>query len=72
MRPPYGKAYENRRRYASFIATTNNHQPLTDPSGSRRFICIEVSDGKSIDFLRPMDYQKVYAHLKYEISNGDA
>lgn len=71
MRPPYGKAYENRRRYASFIATTNNHQPLTDPSGSRRFICIEVSDGKSIDFLTPIDYQKVYAQLKYEISNGD-
>ena len=45
MRPPYGKAYEQRRRYASFIATTNNLRPLPDDkSGSRRFICIVVKE----------------------------
>ena len=27
MRPPYGKAYEQRKRYASFIATTNKTFP---------------------------------------------
>ena len=45
MRPPYGKAYEQRKRYASFIATTNNLRPLPDDkSGSRRFICIVVKE----------------------------
>ncbi|MBP7359902.1 MAG: hypothetical protein KA955_11270 [Prevotella sp.] len=71
IRPPYGKAYENRRRYASFIGTTNNHQPLTDPSGSRRFICVEIVDGESIDFRTHIDYEQVYAQLKYEINDGD-
>ena len=31
------------RRYASFIGTSNQKDLLTDPSGSRRFICIEVT-----------------------------
>jgi predicted P-loop ATPase len=31
------------RRYASFIATSNQKDLLTDPTGSRRFICIEVN-----------------------------
>ena len=31
------------RRYASFIGTSNQKDLLSDPSGSRRFICIEVT-----------------------------
>ena len=40
FRPPYGKVMEERQRFASFIATTNNRRPLVDPTGSRRFICV--------------------------------
>ena len=70
MRPPYGKAYEQRRRYASFIATTNNVRPLPDDkSGSRRFVCILV-DG-TIDTYSPIDYPQVYAQLQAEIARGD-
>ena len=70
MRPPYGKAYEQRRRYASFIATTNNLRPLpNDKSGSRRFVCIVVEE--KIDFLTPVDYPQLYAQLVAEISRGD-
>ena len=29
-------------RIASFIATSNSHELLSDPSGSRRFLCVEV------------------------------
>jgi predicted P-loop ATPase len=49
-RPPYGKAYSEHRRFASFIGTTNEMMPLTDPSGGRRFVCVMVKD--DIDFLR--------------------
>ena len=67
MRPPYGKAYEQRRRYASFIATTNNLRPLPDDkSGSRRFVCIVVEN--QIDTLTPIDYPQLYAQLEYEVS----
>ncbi len=70
MRPPYGKAYEQRRRYASFIATTNNLRPLPDDkSGSRRFVCIVVDN--QIDFLTPVDYPQLYAQLVAEIARGD-
>jgi len=70
MRPPYGKAYEQRRRYASFIATTNNSRPLPDDkTGSRRFVCIMVEG--LIDTFSPVDYPQVYAQLKAEIDSGN-
>ena len=30
------------QRNASFIATTNTSRPLTDPTGSRRYLCCPV------------------------------
>ena len=70
MRPPYGKAYEQRRRYASFIATTNNLRPLPDDkSGSRRFVCVVVE--QQIDTLTPIEYPQLYAQLVAEIARGD-
>ena len=68
-RPPYGKAYTSNRRYASFIGTTNEQSPLTDPSGSRRFVCCLV-DG-DIDFLSPVQHDQLYAQLMQEIGDGE-
>ena len=68
-RPPYGKAYTSNRRYASFIGTTNDQAPLTDPSGSRRFVCVAV-DG-DIDFLSPVQHDQLYAQLLQEIRHGE-
>ena len=68
-RPPYGKAYSSHRRYASFIGTTNEQTPLTDPSGSRRFICVLV-DG-DIDFQTPVYHDQLYAQLLQEIQDGE-
>ena len=68
-RPPYGKAYTSNRRYASFIGTTNDQTPLTDPSGSRRFVCVAV-DG-DIDFLSPVQHDQLYAQLLQEIRQGE-
>ena len=67
-RPPYGKAYSQHRRYASFIGTTNETQPLSDPTGSRRFICTLITG--DIDFQTPVDHPQLYAQLKAEISQG--
>ena len=68
-RPPYGTAYSAHRRYASFIGTTNAQLPLTDPSGSRRFICVNVEG--NIDFETPLNYQQLYAQLRQEINDGE-
>ena len=68
FRPPYGKAYKQYRRYTSFIGTTNQPKPLTDPTGSRRFVCVEITD--LIDFSDTLNHRQFYAQLKQEIANG--
>lgn len=68
-RPPYGKAYTTNRRYASFIGTTNEQTPLTDPSGSRRFLCVFI-DG-DIDFETPVQHDQLFAQLMDEIRQGE-
>ena len=68
FRPPYGKAYKQYRRYASFIGTTNQPKPLTDPTGSRRFVCVEVTD--MINFSDDLEHYQIYAQLKAEIEQG--
>ncbi len=67
-RKAYSSVMERHQRYASFIATTNDTQPLTDPSGSRRFLCIETCG--SIDLQRPINYQQLYAQAMEEIADG--
>ena len=68
FRPPYGKTYKQYRRYASFIGTTNQLKPLTDPTGSRRFVCVEITD--MINFDDTLDHRQLYAQLKQEIADG--
>lgn len=70
MRPPYGKAYVSRRRFASFIATTNKSRPLIDKTGSRRFACIQILPGQSIDTTTPIEYDQLYAQLYKEVFSG--
>ena len=68
FRPPYGKAIKQYRRYASFIGTTNHLKPLTDPTGSRRFVCAEITG--LIDFDDTLDHRQLYAQLKQEVADG--
>ena len=55
-------------RMATFIATSNSHDLLTDPTGSRRFICIDVEG--EID-RTPINYLQYYAQLKAEVLRGE-
>ena len=66
-RPIYGCAQEDRPRFASFVATTNNPHPLTDPTGSRRYICLQIPDGQYIDNTGEIDYGQLYAQVVYEL-----
>ena len=69
IRDSYQTANRNLRRYATFIATSNNFNILTDPTGSRRFICIEVTD--TIDYIQPIDYEQLYAQAMEALANGE-
>jgi len=67
FRPPYGKTMEERQRFASFIATTNNRRPLVDPTGSRRFVCVYADE---IDNTGTIPHEQLYAQLYAELQQG--
>ena len=69
LRKPYGTAIQEIRRYASFIGTSNQKTLLTDPSGSRRFICIEVTG--PINTNVTINYRQLYAQAMTAISQGE-
>ena len=56
-------------RMASFIATTNEQEPLCDPTGSRRYICCEVEG--IIDTDTPVPHQQMYAQAVTELRRGE-
>jgi predicted P-loop ATPase len=66
-RPIFGRAQADRPRYASFVATTNNPHPLTDVTGSRRYICLTIPDGQLIDNTGDIDYRQLYAQVLHEL-----
>ena len=66
-RPIYGCAQEDRLRFASFVASTNNHHPLTDATGSRRYICLKMTRGQFIDNTGEINYDQLYAQVIYEL-----
>ncbi len=68
VRRLYSNTITEVRRYASFIATSNQHDILTDPTGSRRFICVETEG--EIDVNTPIDHAQLYAQAKAEIALG--
>jgi predicted P-loop ATPase len=63
----YGKTIDERMRFASFIATTNNRHPLVDKTGSRRFLTIEIPNGEVINNNDEIKYEQLYAQLLYEV-----
>lgn len=69
LRKPYGTAIRAMRRYASFIGTSNQKDLLTDPTGSRRFICIEVT--APIDTNVSINYRQLYAQAMTLIYQGE-
>ena len=54
------------------MATTNNPHPLTDVTGSRRYICLTIPEGKYIDNAGEIDYDQLYAQVVYELKELEA
>jgi predicted P-loop ATPase len=68
FRKSHRSYYSQLPRIASFIGTSNQKELLTDTSGSRRFLCVEVK--KKID-CSPIDHDQLYAQLKTELLAGE-
>ena len=68
FRKSHRSYYSQLPRIASFIGTSNQKELLTDTTGSRRFLCVEVKE--KID-CTPPDYAQLYAQLKAELLAGE-
>ena len=68
FRKSHRSYYSQLPRIASFIGTSNQKELLTDTTGSRRFLCVEVTH--QIDCTKP-DYAQLYAQLKAELLAGE-
>ena len=68
-KPPYGSHVQEFPRTASFIATSNMDDILTDPSGNRRFIGIELTGPIDVS-VRP-NYLQLFAQAETAIWNGE-
>ena len=63
----YGALQDDRPRYASFVSSTNNPHPLTDVTGSRRYICVRIPQGVNINNKGDINYEQLYAQVLYEL-----
>lgn len=63
----YQKNFRNLPRIASFIGTSNRFDLLTDPTGSRRFVCVEAEHFINCE---GMEHDQIYAQLKAELLSG--
>ena len=68
-KPPYGSHVMEFPRLASFIATSNMKDILSDPSGNRRFIGVELTGPIDVS-VRP-NYQQLFAQALSALRNGE-
>ena len=69
MRRMYSESIAQMRRYASFIGTSNHQEILRDPTGNRRYLCVEVTD--PIRTETPINYRQLYAQAVELIRKGE-
>ena len=69
LRKAYTSSIQEVRRYASFIATSNHKDLLTDLSGNRRFICVEVT--APIETNLSINYDQLYAQAFHAVMHGE-
>ena len=61
--------YTMTQRLCSFIATTNDTQPLPGGDGTRRYLCVELTG--VIDTDTPINYPRLYAQAMHELDAGE-
>ena len=69
VRKAYARNATTLPRIASFIGTSNTPHLLTDTTGSRRFLCVELSE--MIDVNTPIAHEQLYAQCLHLLSHGE-
>ena len=69
IKPPYGSHVQEFPRMASFIATSNMEDILSDPSGNRRFLGVELTGPINVSQLP--NYEQLYAQALSALRAGE-
>jgi len=69
MRKSYSDKILGHKRMASFIGTTNNYTPLTDETGSRRYLCVQCLC--PINVTENANAEQMIAQAMAEIRRGE-
>lgn len=68
-RRAYKSSVRALKRYAGFVGTCNNMDLLSDPTGSRRFLCVEIKG--EINRSYPIDHDQLYAQAVHALRAGE-
>ena len=68
VKRPHRAQFEEMPRLASFIGTSNRRMLLRDRTGSRRYICVELS--APIDVDTPVCHEQLYAQALHLLDGG--
>ena len=68
VKRPHRAQFEEMPRMASFIGTSNRRMLLRDRTGSRRYICVELSAPIDVDTL--VDHAQLYAQALHLLDEG--
>lgn len=68
VRKAHAKHFHPLPRLASFIGTTNQKNLLSAPTGSRRFLCVEVQSKINCEGI---EHDQIYAQLKNELQKEE-
>lgn len=69
VKRPYARRREEQPRMASFIATSNMTDILSDPTGSRRFFVVKLT--RPIDTDININYEQLYAQAVNAVRNNE-
>lgn len=68
VKRPHRAQFEKMARMASFVGTSNRRMLLHDRTGSRRYICVELS--APIDVDTPVCHEQLYAQALHLLDEG--
>lgn len=69
VRKPFETTTKMNRRYSSFVATCNNEDILSDPTGSRRYLCSKITGRVNNESV--IDYPQLYAQAVAALNRGE-
>ncbi|MGL5730266.1 MAG: VapE domain-containing protein [Bacteroidales bacterium] len=69
VRKPFETTTKMNRRYSSFVATCNNEDILSDPTGSRRYLCSKITGRVNNEAV--IDYPQLYAQAVAALNRGE-